>query len=62
MSKFNMVSVAQHKALRLEHAEGLLLEFQRLAFNLNPNMPIEANSGRMMELIALAEKAELFIN
>lgn len=61
MAKFEMVSKAQHNEVRLKHAEGLLLEFQRLALNLNPNMPIEANSWRMVELIDLAERANSFI-
>ena len=62
MSKFNMVSLAQHNALRLKHAEELLREFNKIAYSLNPKFPIPANSGRMAKLIALGEKSYSFIH
>jgi len=57
-----MVSLAQHNALRLKHAEELLREFNKIAYSLNPKFPIPANGGVMAELIALGEKSYSFIH
>ncbi len=46
---------------RIYKAEQLLREYEKLTYNLNPDFPIEANSGKMMELITLCKQSSQFI-
>ena len=62
MSKFNMVSLAQHNALRLKYAEELLIEYQKLNRELNTVFPCDGNHTTIGKLSKLADKAYSFIH